>query len=168
MSKLSILEGRRIVEVGYEVCFFRDAAFYNLIPPNPSYKLKQTFDFCLFLDDGSIILIEAKAQQGFGRDQLQELKDARHIIKGIGMLGTRPIPQVHTAALCSSRYIASEETRDHFDLWLTWAEIAQDYSPVEMGSLNPYSRADGLYRDNSARKGGMMPVCTTQEGYAWK
>lgn len=74
-------------EVGYEVCFYRDLIKHwraqgktNL--NENTYSSKRTFDICMFSND-HIVIIEAKAQQGFHGDQLKDFEDDKNDIKSL-------------------------------------------------------------------------------------
>jgi len=62
-----------IVDVGFEVCFFRDVVHAGLIERHCELE-KQTFDLVLNLSDHSLVITEAKAQQGFRTEQMDMLR----------------------------------------------------------------------------------------------
>lgn len=141
-------------EVGFEVCFYRDLPFQydpgterdrltgnvttaiNRIESRSSQTpdelrkgfLKRTFDLCLFLDR-EIVIIEAKAQQGFHSAQLATFQDDKELIKKI----LEPqIEHVHLVALTSSGYKNPQDsTRQVFGDggWITWQFLADCYAP---------------------------------------
>jgi len=138
--KLNLPNNTRIIDEGYEVCFFRDAYLAGLLKERVQRLEKQTFDLVLWLDTGEMIIIEAKAQQGFLNKQLDELENARCIIRR--QLG-RKCPEVHLVGLCSSKYNPSECTKDRFDSIVLWPDVANQYQENQ----RHYYRADKIYRD---------------------
>jgi len=135
------LPGTKVVDVGYEVCFFRDAhcACPKLIEERQPDLEKQTFDLVLWLNTGAMVIIEAKAQQSFRNKQLKDLKNARRIILAQSV---HNCPDVHLVALCSSKYKMKDSTKKKFDGILRWTEIANAYS----NNKSHYFRADCIYR----------------------
>lgn len=81
-SKLELHFDISIIDVGYEACFFRDAYHTEpkLIKKRQRPLEKQTFDIMLWLSDQSIVIIEAKAQQGFSMKQLDMLDQSLSIM----------------------------------------------------------------------------------------
>ena len=74
-------------EVGYEVCFYRDLIHHwktqgKTILNDNTYSLKRTFDICM-LSNEQIVIIEAKAQQGFHGDQLRDFEKDKQDIKNL-------------------------------------------------------------------------------------
>ena len=69
-------------EIGFEVCFYSDWLKYKneSIRDKPDYPQKRTFDLCLFSED-KIIIIEAKAQQGFQTKQNDSFKEDKFKIQ---------------------------------------------------------------------------------------
>lgn len=61
-------------EVSYEVCFYRDYYKTILNQTAPEEIRKRTFDLCLF-SESLILIIEAKVQQDFEKDQIEFLKE---------------------------------------------------------------------------------------------
>ncbi len=137
-------------DVGYEVCFFRDLSKQR--NANEPYHgslsksmLKRTFDLCLF-SSSVIIVIEAKVQQGFKKNQIKSFDTDRAEIKKL----TGGHIDVKYVALASKEYFDrhkrwSERNKpkssvlDVFDARLTWAKVYDKFK-------NPlYNRADGLY-----------------------
>jgi hypothetical protein len=134
-----------IVDIGYEVCFFRDfhhgllqqSLAYPVFTTNQVPSLKQTFDLVLTLSNNRLVLIEAKAQQGFSTAQLDELKQARQHLTEL-----TDVEDVYLVGLHSSKYRLRSETMATFNANITWAEIVGCYPE----SAAVYSRADSLYR----------------------
>ena len=149
----SRLKNVSILDVGYEVCFFRDGSkgdrnrpaiikpFKDVINEqgdeirtilakmdeddesfNPSmYPLskinlsKQTFDIVLWLSDKSLVIIEAKAQQGYTNKQIDLMKIAKAIIL-VGMNHENRIRNVHLVALAGGPYLNRCRVKNRFDL----------------------------------------------------
>ncbi len=128
-----------VVDVGYELCFFRDAFRANLIERHRDLE-KQTFDLVLTLTDQALVLIEAKAHQGYGRKQLALLHEARDRIITSPLC---PIQQVYVAGLYSSKYKLRSTTVGTFGTTTSWAEVAQLYP----NNADTYLRADAIYGD---------------------
>jgi hypothetical protein len=119
-------------EVGYEVCFYRDYLYFMGDPVKKSdFFDKRTFDLCLF-SDKNIVIIEAKAQQGFHGNQLADFGNDRKL-----MAKLLPDIGLTIVALISSRY----SPKAPFDAKFTWKEISDHYA------INKaiYERADDLY-----------------------
>jgi hypothetical protein len=142
--KLKFTPNVAILDVGYEVCFFRDA--YHAEPKiiNKRQRLleKQTFDMVLWLSNQSLIIIEAKAQQGFKTEQLKMLCRSREIMLGLST-PDYPMTRILLVGLVSSRYKMKESTVRHFDTIIVWNEIAESYP----AHTTDYNRADEIYGD---------------------
>ena len=143
-NQLEDLSNLSLVDVGYEVCFFRDAfhAKPALIKERQQLLEKQTFDLVLWLSDQSLVIIEAKAQQGFHMNQIKALQQSRKIIRRIST-PTYPISKIHLVGLCSSKYDPKKSTEKEFDSIIRWMEIVNAYPSHK----EEYSRADHIYRD---------------------
>ena len=130
-------------EPAFEVCFYRDL-FYDRGKPNP-YSPKRTFDLCLFSDD-AILIIEAKAQQGFNNDDCKPYKRDRERVQKV-----TGVSQVVLAGLASSKYDPSQAVRTAFcdTPLLTWQELAELYKPDPT-----LRRADCLYDPHRSNTGG--------------
>ncbi len=131
-------------ELGYEVCLYRDYLWHGRGPTAAKgrFPRKRTFDLCLF-GESAIIVIEAKVCEGFGSKQNESFKnDSKHIANLDGMQHL----QVRLVALASSRYLnrCSKATREAFDRWVTWAQVAQKYSdPLLLQADAMYGRKRG-------------------------
>jgi len=126
-------------EIGYEVCFYRDLWFLD--QTKNRYSPKRTFDLCLFSHD-QIVIIEAKAQQGFDSDSSQKesfendkewVKEATEV-KSVKLLG-----------LASSRYLTKKKLGELdegslFDALINWKELAEHFDDDEV-----LLRADSIY-----------------------
>jgi hypothetical protein len=137
-------------ELGYEVCFYRDLAYrfperYERLSP------KRTFDLCL-LSDKCIVIIEAKAFQGFDLAQVKDFDNDRGKIKQLGLEG---VENIYLIALASSRYnLTNSKTCEYFDGNLTWKYLSETY---DNGSASPLlNYADGLIKRSSGES--VLPI----------
>lgn len=140
-KQLGLPAGTVIKEAGFEVCFFRDA-YHNCLIDRHEHLEKQTFDLVLFLSLNHMVIIEAKAQQGFKLDQIRMLREAKGKIAESGF---RPATEVSLVALYSSRYSPREQTLEGFAARITWQQIADIYSESEC--REDFERADSIYAD---------------------
>jgi hypothetical protein len=118
-------------EVGYEVCFYRDyikkIGFENTheIGKTPFHDLrKRTFDLCLF-SEKSIIIIEAKAHQGFDNDQMKSFDD--DLIQVKRLLGNNSNVETKLLGLTSNKYTPSEQTKERFEAVINWMDLYHIY-----------------------------------------
>ena len=139
IAKLHLPKRAAITDMGYEVCFFRDAAFRGLIERYLKLE-KQTFDLTLVLNNQHMVLIEAKAQQPFASKQLENLLLAKSEIEGGKLWGSET---VNLVALYSSLYRPRATTLEGFCATIKWDEIAEVYS----GNQDTYLRANALYAE---------------------
>lgn len=136
----------KVDDVGFEVCFFRDTAVKKLISKREPELEKQTFDLVLWLSDQSMVIIEAKAQQGFHLDQINTLCNSRKIMLDIATTDY-PIKEIYLVGLYSSKYKLKDSTKDKFRAIIHWSTIADLYPPHE----KEYKRADKIYRDTNKK-----------------
>ena len=114
-------------EMGYEVCFYRDL-WQLRDKKGPLHSPKRTFDLCLF-SERQIVIIEAKAQQGFDSDvaQLQAFVDDK---QHVGELTS--VDSVLLVGLASSKHIEGASLRKvgaHFDgRLMSWTDVAEHYT----------------------------------------
>lgn len=116
-------------EVAFEVCFYRDF-IYKLgfkgeheIGKTPYHHLgKRTFDLCLFSDQ-QIIIIEAKAQQGFDTKQMEYFKSDLETVK---QLVGKDI-NIKLIGLAAAKYRPKEETKKNFTAILNWQQMFDCY-----------------------------------------
>ncbi len=156
-----------VVDVGYEVCFFRDGSKGRAGQPGiiEPYKdllnkskteiekkfdnkqrinvdslnfIKQTFDLVLWLSDSSMVIIEAKAHEGFTNKQINYLDIARMMIKASERYHPK---EVYLVGLASSKYKCRIKSR--FDAYCTWKLIANCY-PGRRDKFE-YAYADEVY-----------------------
>ena len=136
-------------ELGYEVCFYRD--LWQLRGCKGAlHSPKRTFDLCLF-SHRQIVIIEAKAQQGFDKDLAQLLifsEDKKHVVELTG------VDSVLLVGLASSQHIEGSSTRSfgsHFDgSLMSWKQLADHYrNEPEMAS---FLRADAIHTKDKGGK----------------
>ncbi len=125
---------KREWEAGFEVCFYRDLWHFQG-KEGDLFSPKRTFDLCLFGED-AVIIIEAKAAQGFHQDQNFSFDlDADAVTKLTG------VNDVLLIGLCSSKYKIEPSVHDLFDgNIIRWKDLAKRYNDDEI--LN---RADEVY-----------------------
>lgn len=136
-------------EIGYEVCFYRDFQHAHRKGLG-SLPGKRTFDLCL-MSDRMIVIIEAKAQQGFETDQLEKFqKDPQRIRRLV------PDIEVILIGLCSSHYLENQSPQDILfahgfaGTLLTWKELAAFYAdPVLARADTLYESPERVYRKHS-------------------
>lgn len=135
ISKKNIIKAEdakpNLWEVGYEVCFYRDYVkkigfeTTHEIGKTPFHDLrKRTFDLCLF-SEKCIILLEAKAHQGFDNDQMDSFNDDLVQIKRL--LGNKSSVETKLLGLTSNRYTPSKQTKDRFEAVINWMELFDVY-----------------------------------------
>ncbi|MBE9397876.1 hypothetical protein IOQ59_11465 [Pontibacterium sp. N1Y112] len=143
-DKLGIGGTVEIIDSSFEVCLFRDFSMaYSLERENKSFE-KQTFDNVFVLSDGSIVLVEAKAHQGFDPKQIQQMKKAAEKIVASDI----PFNKVYLVGLCSSEYTPKLSTIASFDAVITWKEISSCFNDEK----HTFMRADSIYNDRVAKK----------------
>ena len=130
-------------DVSYEVCFYRDfLKAHGQSVKKEGFPQKRTWDLALFSIE-EIIIIEAKAHQGFESEQLSSFdKDKKRVVKVFKSLGFTA-PMVSLVGICSSNYSPSTKTRSNFDKILTWKELAKKYT----NAITHFERADDIYGD---------------------
>lgn len=127
-------------EPAYEICFYRDIG-------KPEFSQKRTFDLALFSDD-AIILIEAKAHQGFDGDQLKRLDlDRKNVAECTGVSEE----MIFLVGIISSKYNPRPKTQEHFDLMTTWRDLASCYADNDRVK-RICCRADEIYRESAPTK----------------
>lgn len=130
-------------EIAYEVCFYRDYIFklgvngIKSIGRTPfSHLRKRTFDLCLF-SEKKMIIIEAKAQQGFSTEQLQyftnDINQLNELISNC--------PEIVLVGLASSRYSPKKETSEIFQSLMNWKELYDIYEEPR------FLQADNVFRN---------------------
>lgn len=120
-------------EPAYEACFYRDLRHLRG-KSDPLYSPKRTFDLCLF-SEHAILIIEAKAQQGFDADQLTSFAaDRGEVEKLTGVTA-------YVVGLASSACPVTPGCAEVFDgPLLTWRGLASIYDEDEL-----LLRADAIY-----------------------
>jgi len=137
-------------EVGYEVCFYRDLLKSIGKPIRPTeFSDKRTFDLCLF-SPRDVVIIEAKAQQGFEPDQNAEFeRDKRDVPAVVAAAGGDPTGvRVTVLGLAASRYFENVEkygkdkrVPEVFDGWFSWKEVDDGFQQHPA-----FSRAEAVYK----------------------
>ena len=144
-------------EIGYEVCFYRDYIRVigeknknrNIKKSLEKYPVKRTFDLCLF-SEKKIIIIEAKAQQGFHSEQNSEFEKDRNLLRTL--LDEKV--SINFIALCSSVHFKNLEKHGKekglpkvFEgNWISWNQLK------DFNNGNPvFDRAEGLYNDKKIK-----------------
>lgn len=138
LKSIGIDQNISIIDSSYELCLFRDAAKsgYMSTRENKSFE-KITFDNLFVLSDNSIIIVEAKAQQGFNSAQIKNLEYAKKKIS----ISDLPWNKVYLIGLCSSKYSPKEDTANKFDAIITWADVADCFENERV----IFTRADNIY-----------------------
>jgi len=139
ISKLGLEETEVITDSGHEVCFFRDFAKEGYINRENASFEKQTFDNVFIFSENTVVLIEAKAHQGFSPKQVRYMPDAAEKIKKSRQL---PFEKVHLVGICSSKYSPRPNTVRDLDAVITWAEVAMCFHDDSV-----FLRADNIYND---------------------
>lgn len=131
-------------EIGLEVCFYRDVMYeYDLKIGQFDLPKKRTFDMVIFTQN-EIVIIEAKANQGFDKVQLESFeKDREYMQELFEKIKINSVPKVTIGAICSSEYQPSVETKKHFDFLCTWNELAEIYP----NKKEIFNRANHIYRN---------------------
>ena len=123
-------------EPAFEVCFFRDYMHFKDSKDHP-YSKHRTFDLAFF-SENEILILEAKAHQGFRGPQLDKLKCDCELVRRV-----TGVDNVWVYGLVSSRYTPSRETVKSFHgPLLTWRDLAEDYDGDEV-----LRRADCIYNN---------------------
>lgn len=124
-------------EVAYEACLYRD--LWQLRGRSGElYSPKRTFDLCLF-SDNAIVVIEAKAQQGFDNAQLQDfIRDKQQIKKETG------VSTVLLVGIGSNKYALPQDMRIHFECYITWKALSAFFAGDSV-----LQRADDIYESGA-------------------
>ena len=120
------LKQSEFVDVGFEVAFYRDITKMGFKTfTDDCVKRQRKFDLALFFER-HLIVIEAEAQQSFGKSDIENLE------RDQTLLGDR-LRGVTTCfvGLCSSKYWdsarRSHAIEDRLNLALTWAYLDRKY-----------------------------------------
>jgi len=128
-------------DIGFEVCFYRDLLkLYGKGIKGTGLPPKRTFDLAFFSEE-AIVIIEAKAQQGFDTKQLEDFKKDRDDIKLLSKIIGKKMPRVYIVGLHSGRYTPRTDTKDYFDSLINWKDIAEKYPE----SKELFNRANDVY-----------------------
>jgi hypothetical protein len=127
-------------DIGVEVCLYRDLLWHQGKSVRPSkYSPKRTFDLCLFSPE-AVIIIEAKAEQGFGSEQIGTFKSD---LRKLGPLLGLPKESVKLIGLASSRL--RDKCKAPFHGRLTWKDLYDEYKdPL-------FEQADKLYKSKERK-----------------
>ena len=133
LNFLKNIESKRF-DIGFEACFYRDMLYlykdkrkeYEARNGKIKLSYKRTFDLALFSED-AIIIIEAKAQQGFDTKQLDVFRKDKNDIKELFQIIGKNKPQVFMIGLYSSKYSPKSTTISPFDSIIKWKDIAEKY-----------------------------------------
>ena len=138
------------------MCFFRDLWQLGGGKGQP-HSPKRTFDLCLF-SERQIIIIEAKAQQGFDKDQSQLKAFAEDKLKVAELTG---VDSVLLVGLASSQHISSSSTRNvaqYFDgRLMSWKEMADHY--LDEPETTSLIRADAIHSKDAGGKNNEGKLC---------
>jgi hypothetical protein len=138
-------ESVTVVDVGFELCMFRDLIHAGHIEKNTDVMRlrKQTFDLVLTLSNQSLVLIEAKAHECFGGKQLDLMRTAQGILLNSPKLA---IHNVYFAGLCSSKYDPLNVIEEYREIKLfTWEILAGLYPQISAY----LTRADEIYNSQA-------------------
>jgi hypothetical protein len=133
-------------EIGYEVCFYRDLWFLRG-KKGELYSPKRTFDLCLFSAE-EVVIIEAKAQQGFDSDPSQKLSFKKDKARVKDLLADEGVKQVKLLGLASSIYLNKNNltlapiNNALFDGLISWEQLENHFGPDEI-----LRRADEIYEE---------------------
>jgi hypothetical protein len=148
-SNIKLVNNRKIasvfkqsddIEIAYEVCIYRDLRMIRPLPEckTAKYSNKRTFDLCIFSSSG-LLVIEAKAQQGYTGAQLADIKNDRELLKtALGIDES----SVKIISIHSNLYHPTPATLGHFDGYITWDMVSKEYQENE----SIYLRANSIYR----------------------
>lgn len=142
-------------EVGYEVCFYRDL-IYRYKQENNTFQSKdknvinlkyfspkRTFDLCLF-SEKEIIIIEAKAEEGFTLKQFGEFKSDKNRVKELLSVYSKNKSvddiKVKLLLLYSSLYKPRNEKIVKYP-FITWDQLKS----FDENNSKYFERADILY-----------------------
>jgi hypothetical protein len=138
-------------EVSFEVCFYRDFikklkddSIKNYNKQNKeNYPIKRTFDLCMFSDD-TIIIFEAKCQQGFEKRQIESFKKDVYYIKKLIENNIK----IYFVSIASSIYYDNfrkyGKDKDLFNIFnakISWRELNDLYKNSKI-----LKRVDSIYK----------------------
>ena len=119
-------------EIGFEVCFYRDVLKeYGKSVKYEKLPQKRTFDLVLFSND-EILIIEAKANQGFESEQLKYFKDDEEKIKTLFSILQLNVPKISFYAIHSDKYAPTHDVKKCFTKLITWKEISEKYQSAQV------------------------------------
>ena len=133
-------------EVAYEMAYYRDLKHKGWAQGTEcSESSHRKFDFGL-LSDKQLVIVEAKAQQGFVSGDIDKLNcDVDTIKKSRGDL------EIFVVALCSSCWFCSKRRDVSIgsvaDYVITWKTLGADLPGVSDRSRQSFKRANEVYGD---------------------
>lgn len=129
----------QFVDVGYEVAFYRDVSRVRSEIDDEEASSHRKFDLALFFKE-QLIVIEAKAQQGYKAEDVEKIGIDKRILDGL-LKGI----DTYFVGICSDRYWNSNrrkrEIDDCLNLVLTWKCLDQYYPKKN------FERANSIYRN---------------------
>ena len=117
-------------DLGFEVAFYRDIEKKHPGFFDDNARLRRKFDLAMF-SDGQIVVMEAKAQQGYDKK-----KDLDSVSKDQEILQDKfKDMDIVFVSICSSYYYHSKRREvpieDYFDLIVTWDLLSNLYEKDE-------------------------------------
>ena len=140
----SKLDSSKYKDTGFEVAFYRDLRKRGFKFPKCASSHRK-FDLALFFDD-RLVIVEAKAQQGFRTKELENIKnDVKEITNCPDF---DPPLEIKVVGIASSKWYCSKNRDakdlpefDVFDYFLTWNLLAEKYQ--EKSAV--FERANCIY-----------------------
>ena len=132
-------DSTKFVDVGFEVAFYRDIKYKtSVLIGNDKASNHRKFDIAIFLK-AQLIIIEAKAQQGFKTDDVNQYKkDIKLLSKHLENI------DFYFISICSSKYWDSPRRKRDIDSVinknLTWNDLDKEYPRMN------FKRANEIYR----------------------
>jgi len=149
-------------EVGFEVCFYRDL-WQHRGRADALFSPKRTFDLCLF-GENAIIIIEAKAAQGFDAEQTAAFVADIAEVKRL-----TAVERVELVGLRSSKYAVKPDLASAFTGGiLTWKELGVRYAgdPVLLRADEVFERPSSSQNSDQKLNGARL-LEAFHAGEAW-
>lgn len=133
-------------EVVYEMAYYRDLIYAEKTRGvECAGSTSRKFDLAL-ISDQQLVIVEAKAQQGFTTDDKKTYeRDLKRIRESRGDQGV----EIFLVALCSSRLFSSDkreiEIEEVVDYVITWKDLAEKSAYASSKSKESFCRADDVY-----------------------
>lgn len=132
------LKGGDRWEIGVEVAFFRDYSHFFQIKDDKFGSKHRKFDMALFSND-QFIIIEAKAQGRFKKEDLSTLQKNKELLKN-----KFKDVQIHSVLLCSSIWKhRGDWIYSYCDSKITWDQLSQLFKNTPF--CQSFKRADDVY-----------------------